>query len=189
MKDKLGTSTMNPKGQTRFVLIAIAVSLIAAKHFAEAAKTIVIDWVIPPMEDSDNFYGTTIADVGDTINFQWTEYHNVFIHPSNGCSGKDAAIEVGASSQGGDVSYTFKAEDIGQVTFTCDVGNHCLFGQFMQVQVEGAEPEDTSSPTVSPTKAPTPPPTKATSSPALKRDIHIYLGLLISATVCMVSIL
>ena len=181
---------MNPKGQTRFVLIAIAVSLIATKHFAEAAKTIVIDWVIPPVEDLDNFYGTTIADVGDTINFQWNGYHNVFIHPSNGCSGKDTAIEVGASSEGGVASYTFEPEDVGQVTFACDVGNHCLFGQLMRVQVEGTEPEDTSSPTVSPTRAPTPPPTKAaTSSPAIKRDITIYLGLLISATVYMVSIL
>eukprot|EP01083_Nonionella_stella_P218987 784813_1 len=76
-----------------------------------SASTIPVDWFIP--NDNDDGYEDINVQVGDTINFTWTGNfpHNVFIHPSQGCS-EDGAIVVGSTSNNGDSSYTFQSSDV-----------------------------------------------------------------------------
>eukprot|EP00554_Chaetoceros_debilis_P005680 CAMPEP_0194077724 /NCGR_PEP_ID=MMETSP0149-20130528/4306_1 /TAXON_ID=122233 /ORGANISM="Chaetoceros debilis, Strain MM31A-1" /LENGTH=267 /DNA_ID=CAMNT_0038758833 /DNA_START=46 /DNA_END=849 /DNA_ORIENTATION=+ len=98
-----------------------------------AASTISVDWFIP--NEYDDGYEDRNVQVGDTINFNYGGYHNVYIHPSQGCS-RDGAIVVGATSSNGDGSYTFQPSDVGKMTFACEVGAHCERGQILTVTVE-----------------------------------------------------
>ena len=101
---------------------------------ASSPKTIIIDWIIP-LEEED-VYGGIKAHVGDTMKFQWSQdYHNIYIHPSGDCS-EDGAILDGSSRIDGDESCTFTEDDIGKVSFACDVGSHCENGQFVTIIVE-----------------------------------------------------
>ena len=111
---------------------------ITSTSMVEAVETITIDWVIPPFDEKDTWYANKNANVGDIVNFQWQNYnHNVFKHPSDDCDQTDA-IEIARSSSFGFVSYIFQAEDVGQVTFACDYGSHCAYGQVVTIQVRGA---------------------------------------------------
>ena len=100
---------------------------------ANAAETFVIpDWVVP-------YRGETKwqASVGDTIVFDWTGLHNVFIHPNGGCNLRNAVF-VGRESG---ASHTFtEAEgsaDGTEMTFACDIGNgsHCNFGEYQSIRL------------------------------------------------------
>jgi NADH:ubiquinone oxidoreductase subunit 3 (subunit A) len=71
------------------------------------------------------------ASVGDTVVFSWTGTHNVYIHPSGTCD-ETGRVEVGSVSPS---SYMFN--DVGTVTFACDVfgGAHCNAGQIVKFEV------------------------------------------------------
>eukprot|EP00588_Corethron_pennatum_P020657 CAMPEP_0194313516 /NCGR_PEP_ID=MMETSP0171-20130528/10399_1 /TAXON_ID=218684 /ORGANISM="Corethron pennatum, Strain L29A3" /LENGTH=198 /DNA_ID=CAMNT_0039068525 /DNA_START=39 /DNA_END=635 /DNA_ORIENTATION=+ len=99
--------------------------------FASAAVASDVDWVIPD--------GTALAplsfSVGDSLTFTWSgRTHNVFVHPSGTCE-ETSATEVAGTGAAGDVRYDFTAEDVGTVTFACDVGSHCEQGQLLVVTV------------------------------------------------------
>ena len=116
---------------------------ITSTSMVEAVETITIDWTIPPFDEKDTWYANKNANVGDIVNFQWQHYnHNVFKHPSDDCDQTDA-IEIAGSSSFGFVSYIFQAEDVGQVTFACDYGSHCAYGQLVTIQVgrSGTDPD------------------------------------------------
>ena len=118
---------------------------------ATSSKTIIIDWFIPTEEEEDVYDGIK-ANVGDTVKFQWSQdYHNIYIHPSGDCS-EDGAILDRSSRIDGDESCTFTEDDIGKVSFACDVGSHCENGQFVTITVKGV---GDGSPTSSP-QAPSP---------------------------------
>jgi len=74
------------------------------------------------------------AQVGDTITFDWTNIHDVWIHPSGTCDVTDR-IEVGTAPP---AVYTVAAGDAGMdLTFSCDVFDlaHCNAGMLMNVYV------------------------------------------------------
>ena len=119
-----------------------------------AASTISVGWFIP--NENDDGYEDRNVQVGDTINFNYLGYHNVYIHPSQGCS-QDGAIVVGATSSNGDSSYMFQSSDVGKMTFACDVGSHCEMGQIQTVTVESASSEGTNDPAVTDPPADDPP--------------------------------
>ena len=101
------------------------------------AETYTVDWKIPGIGQS---MLDMTATVGDTGVFEWSFFHNVLIHPSGDCD-KTSAISVRSSSG---ASYTFTAEDVGEMVFACDVGNHCEVGQIMTFTVSAALLSDAS---------------------------------------------
>lgn len=104
------------------------------------AEIYTVDWKIPGIGQS---LSDMTATVGDTAVFEWSFFHNVLIHPSGDCV-ETGAISVGSSSG---ASYTFTADDVGEMVFACDVGNHCENGQIMTFTVSAAT---TPSPTAAP---------------------------------------
>jgi len=89
------------------------------------SRIITIDWTIPSglkLPDMN-------ANAGDTVVFEWSFTHNVYIHPTGTCS-NDRSVLVGNDSP---ATYTFTEEDVtnGEVTFACDIGNHCENGQIL----------------------------------------------------------
>mmetsp|Transcript_4449 Transcript_4449/g.5115 ORF Transcript_4449/g.5115 Transcript_4449/m.5115 type:complete len:750 (-) Transcript_4449:622-2871(-) len=152
----------------RFLLLLLVPGgfLPRSDHFAVAdatthttPKTFIIDWLIPSQFEEDMYEGIKVK-VGDTALFQWSGYHNIYIHPTGDCS-EDNAILVGESSYGNKVAYTFTDDDVGSMSFACDIGYHCESGQFITINVE---PNDdiNSVPTYS--ISPSPDPTTTTIS-------------------------
>jgi len=129
-----------------------------------AVKTIDVDWIIPYPEPS---LPSDTAKVGDTVTFSWSANHNVYSHPTNNCE-RDGRSLIGLESP---ASYTFTQDDIGVVTFACDVGVHCQYGQIISFTVTGDEDEDEDnnpSPTKAITKSPTASPVvSSTQSPTI----------------------
>jgi len=104
------------------LLLVLAVALHTAT-LGEAKNIEIADWVLP-------YTGPTAveATVGDTITFQWPQGHNVYIHPTMDCN-LEGAILVGTESP---TEYTFTAEDVGDLYFSCDIGDgaHCKAGKY-----------------------------------------------------------
>merc|ERR1711988_1008673 len=69
------------------------------------------------------------VNVGDTVTFNFNNYHNVYIHPSGTCDTADAVLL--GDSDAGSASYTFELAET--VTFACQVGNHCDAGQIVTI--------------------------------------------------------
>ena len=90
-------------------------------------------WYIP---DNDIPLPSRTVKVGDTITFIWTETHDVYIHPNGGCT-TSGRIKVGMSSG---ATYTFTEDDIGDIVFACDIGDHCDKGMMKTVKVEAKLP-------------------------------------------------
>mmetsp|Transcript_2736 Transcript_2736/g.6886 ORF Transcript_2736/g.6886 Transcript_2736/m.6886 type:complete len:193 (+) Transcript_2736:201-779(+) len=137
----------------KFILSLISISLLAKTIVAEVIS---VEWFVP---ESGKPYPNGAAQVNDTVKFRWEAFHNVYIHPTGDCS-KDGAILVGDQSG---AEYTFTADDIGTVTFACDVGQHCKYGQIITYDV--ALPTSTS--TESPSQSPPAPESPATASPTI----------------------
>mmetsp|Transcript_49100 Transcript_49100/g.95975 ORF Transcript_49100/g.95975 Transcript_49100/m.95975 type:complete len:179 (+) Transcript_49100:88-624(+) len=108
------------------LLLLLHLSLLPS---ASAATAFDVNWVIP---DGDALTPLSVT-VGDTLTFTWTGYHNVYIHPSGTCKETDRR-EVGSAEDSG-IAYEFTAEDLGTVTFACDVMVHCGEGQILVVTV------------------------------------------------------
>mmetsp|Transcript_1899 Transcript_1899/g.3404 ORF Transcript_1899/g.3404 Transcript_1899/m.3404 type:complete len:222 (+) Transcript_1899:81-746(+) len=142
----IATATVTMK----FILSIISTSLLAKSVVAEIIS---IEWTDP---ESGKPYPNGAAQVGDTVQFKWEEFHNVNIHPTGDCS-KDGAILIGDQSG---AKYTFTADDVGTVTFACDVGKHCSFGQIITYDV--TLPTPTESPSQSPPATASPAPTSPT---------------------------
>ncbi len=153
------------------------------------AATITINWFIPSLNDEDMYDGIK-ATVGDTVQFQWSGNHNVYIHPSGACS-EDNAILVGAQS-GKSGSYMFTEDDIGKVAFACDIENHCENGQFVTIRVSADEdstdtpdytPEDTPDTTTNaPTSSPTPSPASSASKCRFDSLVAFLMALVLVTT-------
>merc|ERR1719162_1804834 len=98
------------------------------------------DAVAPPQELSLDWtimaYPQGAAQVGDTLTFNWQGEHNVYVHPSGDCT-MDGAILIGEDSG---ASHTFTADQVGEVTFACDIynGAHCGAGQIITYVVTDA---------------------------------------------------
>ena len=110
--------------------IILTLLLIFRSAFAPGHTEVGVDvWKIPadggPLPKRDFV-------VGEEVVFEWTGRHNVYIHPTGDCS-EDGAIEVGTESG---ASYVFTEEDIGELTFACDVGMHCERGMIMKATVK-----------------------------------------------------
>ncbi len=88
-------------------------------------------------------YQPETAKVGDTITFNWSGSHDVYIHPSGTCD-EDGSIVVGMNTGS---TFTFKEDDVGDVTFACQVSSHCDAGQIVTYTVN---PGDADAPTMSP---------------------------------------
>jgi len=103
---------------------------------ANAATVEVPDWVVPY-----NGAQEWQASVGDTMVFEWTGGHNVFIHPTLDCN-LDGRTFIGSETG---TSYTFAEEDGSPegtlMFFACDIGqgSHCRFGQSLTVMVYSGE--------------------------------------------------
>merc|ERR1712157_192352 len=87
-------------------------------------ENIIIDWRIQGYDDME-------ATVGDKVTFNWNFVHDVYIHPSGTCDNAEA-IEVGTASG---ASYTFTEDDVGEITFVCNIPGHCFAGQILKVIV------------------------------------------------------
>lgn len=85
-------------------------------------EDIAIDWKIEEYSDKT-------AVVGDTVIFNWENFHNVYIHPSGDCDTADAIL-VGEESP---AKHRFT--EAGKITFACDVGGHCGAGQIVTFEV------------------------------------------------------
>jgi len=134
-------------------------------------NTIVIPssvWQIP--QNGGPLPPITNVRVGDTLRFEWSRTHEVWIHPSGTCDQR-SRISVGFQSG---ATYVIQDSDAGTtLTFACDVGggSHCDLGMIMNVTVApnnagGVTSSPTQSPTRSPTtESPTPQTTSTTESP------------------------
>jgi len=129
----LFTSSFSSSRTLLSLLLVIAVALSQTVTIAKAddavaaAKTITIgDWYLPYTGPE-----TVVANVGDTITFEWDAGHNVYIHPTMDCN-LDGVIYVGDTSP---TSYTFTEADGSvdgtDIFFACDKssGGHCKAGQ------------------------------------------------------------
>lgn len=142
---------LNVKGNDAPTTVQTTDSIPSSESFF-TPKTLVVEWFIPNEEDLDEFVSRN-ARVGDTIIFEWSGTHNVFIHPSGDCL-EDGSIFIGSKS--GETMYTFNAEDVSKVVFTCDIGSHCEAGQFIEFTVSNPDTDMISSgPTIYDTSDPT----------------------------------
>lgn len=144
----------------RFLSITAIAAVLGSTCFA---KTIKVEWYVP---NSGQVLPDMTAEVGDRAVFEWGSTHNVLIHPTGDCT-EDGAIPVGAETG---ASYRFTAEDIGDVVFSCDIGNHCENGQIITFAVSEAAPTD------APTDAPAPASTSAPTSDAF--GVSVFAGLI-----------
>jgi plastocyanin len=112
------------KGQSVHVFVTDPSALSADTQTTNVA------WIIKDYEDM-------AASVGDTVCFQYSSGHNVFVHPSGTCD-RSGASQLGSNSAGGGdgACHTFTEE--GSKTFACQVGSHCNFGQIVTVNVGAA---------------------------------------------------
>jgi len=176
----------------------LAAFLLSACHFLVTAVVALNDTI-----GTDEWrFGTNLADrsynVGDTVTFEWTGTHNVYIHPSGDCS-TDGAIEVGETSP---TSYTFTA--VGNVTFACDVPNHCQDGGMILkttvAEANGGTPTAGETPPTAPSMPSAGPPTASppsagppTGSPptanAPSGVIDTFAGYALSATVLALTVI
>ena len=88
----------------------------------------IVEWFIPV---GANSLPPRSVTVGDTITFQWTGDHNVYIHPSGSCS-ETGKILVGTTSG---ARYKFKSTDPANMLFACDVSDHCERGLKLAIKV------------------------------------------------------
>eukprot|EP00548_Thalassiothrix_antarctica_P011827 CAMPEP_0194158942 /NCGR_PEP_ID=MMETSP0152-20130528/77558_1 /TAXON_ID=1049557 /ORGANISM="Thalassiothrix antarctica, Strain L6-D1" /LENGTH=533 /DNA_ID=CAMNT_0038868459 /DNA_START=113 /DNA_END=1711 /DNA_ORIENTATION=+ len=110
-----------------FVLL-LSLLLLPLLSFAE--ENIDIAWTIRQYDDM-------AANVGDTITFNWTFVHNVYIHPSGTCDENGSRILQGGISSG--ATYTFTEADAGtEVVFACQIFGHCNAGQLLKVIVSSS---------------------------------------------------
>ena len=100
----------------------------AAAQTLPAPKEIAIDWIFPGPDGLP----PVSANVGDTLVFSWTMFHNVYIAPSNSCDDLAVGTNLGDVSP---VRYTVKAEDEGGIVFACEVPGHCQAGMLLPVNV------------------------------------------------------
>jgi len=121
----------------------VVLCIIATCTFFRAASAdeVTVSWYIP----SDGVLDPITVNVGDTVVFEWSGFHNVYIHPAKSCD-EAGAIEVGTQTG---ASYTFTENDEGEIGFACDVGPHCEFGQILTVTVLAS-----STTTIAPTMTP-----------------------------------
>jgi len=150
-------------------LLSLLLVLAGALHTAtlgEAKNIEIADWVLP-------YTGPTAveATVGDTITFQWPQGHNVYIHPTMDCN-LEGAILVGTESP---TEYTFTAEDVGDLYFSCDIGDgaHCKAGQNLIATVSSGDGDaDVPAPPAPDGDVPAPPPDgEAPAPPAPDGDV------------------
>mmetsp|Transcript_29954 Transcript_29954/g.34466 ORF Transcript_29954/g.34466 Transcript_29954/m.34466 type:complete len:208 (-) Transcript_29954:182-805(-) len=118
--------------RTLFSLLLVLVVAVHTAPLAQAKNIEIADWLLP-------YTGPTAveATVGDTITFQWDGGHNVYIHPTMDCN-LEGAILVGTESP---TEYTFTAEDVGDLYFSCDIGDgaHCKAGQNLIATVSSGD--------------------------------------------------
>jgi len=103
------------------------------------------NWIIP--RDLQP-YPTMSVSVGDSITFSWdTGIHDVWVYPSGTCADEQGKYMI-ASRQDNPTTYTFTNQDgnVGEMTFVCDINQHCEQGMIMDVIVLGGG-VDTSAPT------------------------------------------
>ena len=112
--------------------LLLALFFLSSFDFA-SARTVNVEWSISQYEDET-------VQVGDKVVFSWTETipHNVYIHPTGNCD-QDGRIFVGNDLEG---TYSFLADDVGEMVFVCDIPGHCQAGQSIKFIVE-AQPEST----------------------------------------------
>merc|ERR1711957_1097195 len=125
----MGTSKM-------MISLRAPLSLLLLLASSSAVVASEVDWIIP---DGDALTPLSVS-VGDSLTFTWSSgYHNVLIHPTGTCEETDAKEVAGASAAPGAVTYDFTEEDVGTVTFACDISEHCENGQKLVVTVTEEE--------------------------------------------------
>jgi len=103
---------------------------------AGESTTVTINWRITS-------YDNVTVQVGDSVEFVYEPYHDVYVHPTGDCL-TDGRILVSDKNDGRGV-YDFTEE--GTVTFACDVadGDHCRAGQIVHFHVLSAADSDQTS--------------------------------------------
>jgi hypothetical protein len=129
-----------------FTMLKLATLLPLLALFKSAfGQDRILDWFLPydpPSYDDITMYAK------DTLTFNYTGNHDVYIHPTGDCT-EDGRIFVGAQFAGS-ASYTFKDSEIDTtVTFTCDYLAYCSnFGMLINVLV--LEPPPSAAPSQAP---------------------------------------
>ena len=119
----------------RYTVHFVRLAALLLLPFTACAENIDLQWTVQP-------YQPQSAKVGDTITFNWSGTHNVYIHPTETCDSAGSTV-VGVSSG---ALYTFTSEDVGAVVFACDVSSHCEDGQIVTFNVAANDGAPTSAP-------------------------------------------
>ena len=124
------------------LFVAVNMLLVTETTTVSAQREIAMDWFVP----TGDSFPPMIVNVGDTLVFYWEGFHNVYIHPTGDCT------QTGRSAVGfmSGTVYTFAEEDVGELEFACDVGNHCENGMRVTVTVVSVDNQLTISPSVAP---------------------------------------
>jgi len=129
-----------------YVLALALLAVMSARTVRADGHITTIDWAIPA---EGGEIDAIEAHCGDTITFEWIEYHNVAVANSyayTSCDVEDASVEIlmdaGAGTGG---SYTYTVGDHAHVThdgtemFLCEVGDqatgHCSEGQKIRIEI------------------------------------------------------
>lgn len=117
-----------------FLLLSIAPGLGEVEQGGR--KIEISPWVIP---ESGSYRGQ-VGFPGETVVFNYTSPHDVWLVPSGNCDDLINAVQVGDAPMTGDyvqVEYTIKEEDAGKtLTFICGVQGHCGLGQVIQFEIK-----------------------------------------------------
>jgi hypothetical protein len=74
------------------------------------------------------------AYVGDSIVFTYIAFHNLAIHQNASCDETDSVLL--ASEQNSPYTYLVKEEDVGELTFACQISGHCASGQLLTFDIK-----------------------------------------------------
>ena len=128
--------------------------------------------------------------IGDKLSFKYTEYHNVYLMPSQeayaSCDFSAATELANATYGGGEGSIPNNYEAVttatGTLYFACQISGHCAAGQKIAVTVAGQKIA------VTVTEAPAPPPPADSPAPHLAPGRLGVLLLVAAASLLSISL-
>ena len=99
----------------------------------DGTTNVTVDWRVTAYDD-------VTVRVGSAVEFVYSPYHDVYVHPTGDCSTDGRIFVSDESEERGSYEFT----EVGMVTFACDVaeGAHCQAGQIVHFNVLPAEDHD-----------------------------------------------
>merc|ERR1719261_53739 len=101
-------------------------------NVAKAQEVVVLDWEAGFNDESAQFL---TINAGDSLLFEWDNSHNVHLMADSvaldNCdfSGSEELASTSVNS------YLFETPEAGFYYFSCEVGNHCNYGQILTLEV------------------------------------------------------